>query len=292
MTKITTKKSLISKIYKSLESWSPINIDTKTWKSIPGYITYCVINADEVFANELACYRVFFRIKASFLRIFDLLKNEQYDQAWYLMEDTTKDIELVKGTNEYQNQWSETFHLDRIYTYIQNLELLYPYSFFLSRDVVIKKQVCSICGEVRKIKNGCNHRVGKLYNGEFCKAIWEEFEPRSFAIVQNPKDKYTVLTPEGAKYNFARVKWLVDNIRNPYIQFEVNDSKVLLPVYLKNIKPIPHLTSCWKSGHEPLKDNSDQMVFPSTVILRNDDMGKDSTHEREKILFDFLLRRK
>lgn len=292
MTKITTKDALLSKIYKSLKSWNPIIIDAKIWKDIYGYIAFCVEQKDESFANELACYRVIFRIKTSFLRIDYLLRKNQYDQAWYLMEDTTKDIELVKKTNEYQNQWAEEFHLDRIQNYIQNLELLFPYSFFISRDIVIKKQVCSICGEVRKIKNGCNHRIGKLYNGMFCRAVWKEFEPRSFAFVQNPKDKYTIITPEGAQYNFALVEWLMNQKRNPYLPFEVKNSKVILPRYLKNIKPMPYITKCWKPGYEPKEDEEGKMIFPSTIILRNEDMGQDNTDEKEKVLFKFLEQKK
>ena len=288
MIKNINKEKLLVRIKRSLKTWNPITLNTKTWSELSSYIDYFVDNDDESFANELTCYRVVFRIQASFLHIDYLLRNKEYDKAWYLMEDTTKDIELIKGTNEFQNQWVEEFHINNIHNYIHNLEQLYPYSFFISRDVLIKQQVCSICGQVRKIKNGCEHRVGKLYYGRFCKSIWKDYEVRSFAFVQNPKDKYTFITPEGSKYNFARLEWLMNTTRNPYVSFSIENDKVYLPNYLQNVKPMPKITSCWLPGFEPHRNSDGNLVVPETLILRYEDMGKDNTTEREKVLFGFL----
>lgn len=288
MIKNINKEKLLIKIKKSLETWNPITLKTKIWRELSSYIDYFVDNGDESFANELACYRVIFRIQASFLYIYYLLKNKEYDKAWYLIEDTTKDIELIKGTNEFKNQWAEEFHINEIYNFIHSLEQLYPYSLFISRDVLIKQQVCSICGQVRKIKNGCGHRVGKLYYGRFCKSIWTDYEVRSYALVKNSKDKYTFITPEGSKYNFGLLNWLVNTVRNPYIPFSIENGKVYLPNYIKNVKPMPQITSCWLPGFEPHRNSEGNFICPENLVLRYKDMGKDNTTEREEILLEFL----
>lgn len=272
----------------NLMTWNPIFLKTELWQKIPLLMGDAIKDNNELLVNILACYRVVFRIKAGFLYVDSLIRNKKYQKAWNEIENTIKDIELLKGTNEFSNDWLDDFQIDYIHEYLLNLEQLYPYSSFLSREVIIKKQRCSICGEIKKMKNGCRHEVGKLYNGNFCRLIWEDYKFVGVAYVNNPKDKYTVLTPEGAKYQYDRLKWITSILRTPYIKFVIENNVVIIPKHIKNLKPMPKVSSPWKNGFEPRLNEDGTLSIPETLIFKFEDAGTDNTEERELELIKFL----
>ena len=66
---------------------------------------------------------------------------------------------------------------------IKEYQKLFPYCHFLSRECVIKAEVCSICGQPISLRHPCGHKVGKLYMGELCLRKVVDMEFKAFSIV-------------------------------------------------------------------------------------------------------------
>ncbi|WP_178944186.1 YecA family protein, partial [Paenibacillus odorifer] len=114
---------------------------------------------------------------------------------------------------------------------IKEYEKLFPYEYFTSRESIVKKESCSICGEINTIRKHCGHKVGKVYMGEMCSRIVEEFEILGFSIVTNPFDKYTVLFPQDKEYNYFMLEKLMPNLKKPYDNWYVDILKEKNPEY-------------------------------------------------------------
>ena len=100
----------------------------------------------------------------------------------------------------------------------------------MSRETIIKKVHCSICGKINTIRNHCEHQVGKIYMGEMCCNIVDDFEFLGMAIVKKPFDKYTVLFPEGKRYNY----FMLDGLMTRYSRWYVEILEQENPIY-KNV---------------------------------------------------------
>lgn len=188
-------------------------------------------NEDE--ANYLWCLRQIFIIQKNFLFAFRSLQNEEYKNAWLSFDSA--DIELGMLENNFDiTQNEDKYHLGFIERIIKKYQRLFPYHLFLSRESIIKKEQCSICKQEIRIRDKCNHKVGKLYMGELCLREVVDFEFKAFCIVTDPFDKYSVLEIKYMDYNYEVLKWLLKNIENPYDDFSFEETKVKNPLY-KNI---------------------------------------------------------
>lgn len=185
-------------------------------------------------ANEIWCLEMVSNIQKMYLNMFALLKKGEYDNyfsAWRLLERIDIDLAHLRGVFHYAY---DEFYLDFIGNIIRQYEKLFPYEYFMSRETIIKKVHCSICGKINTIRNHCEHQVGKIYMGEMCCNIVDDFEFLGMAIVKKPFDKYTVLFPEGKRYNYFMLDGLMTRIDDPYSRWYVEILEQENPIY-KNV---------------------------------------------------------
>lgn len=101
----------------------------------------------------------------------------------------------------------------------------------MSREAVIKKVSCSICGKINTIRIRCEHEVGQLYMGEMCGRRIEDVEFLAMSIVTNPFDKYTVLFPQGMAYNYEALDTLFEGLNTPYDRWMLKIEKRIKPEF-------------------------------------------------------------
>lgn len=187
--------------------------------------------SDEKMANEIWFLETISRIQSLYLGMFFKLKESKYEnyyEAWTMLEKI--DINFVNlRTNGYLN--FDKYYLAFIATTTKEYEKLFPYEFFASREIIIKREHCSICGHVNTIRNHCQHEPGKLYMGEMCCSAVDDFEPVAVAIVKNPFDKYAVLFPDGKEYNYFMLEELIPKLNTPYDKWYVEIVKEKNPIY-------------------------------------------------------------
>lgn len=187
-----------------------------------------VSHSNEEAANAIWCYEQIFRIQKMYVDMFLMLKNENYFEAWKMLE--TVDIELSSLRENFDFSDGK-FNLSYIQFQIREYEKIFPYDYFMSRESIIKKEECNICKNIASLRNKCSHTVGKVYMGELCVRNIIEFEIIAMALVKKPFDKYTVLFPEGYEYNYFMLENLMAKIDSPFDKWYVDILKDKSPEY-------------------------------------------------------------
>jgi len=187
-----------------------------------------ILIADEVRANEIWCLEQIYKIKKDYIDTYYKLKNKKYFDAWKTLERVDIELSFLRDNFDYSNN---EYHLGFIEKTIREYEKLFPYQFFMSRETIVKKEQCTICGKINTIRNRCAHKVGKVYMGELCSRNIIEFEWIGMAIVQNPFDKYTVLFPQELEYDYFMLETTMPSLLTPYDRWYVDIIKEKNPKY-------------------------------------------------------------
>lgn len=187
-----------------------------------------VVNESNDLANEIWCLEEIYKIQKMYVNMFKQLKNKKFFEAWRLLEQINIALSFLRGNYDYSG---DKFNIEFIEKIIQHYEKLFPYQYFMSRESIIKKEKCSICGKVNTIRNRCEHKVGKLYMGEMCSRVVIDFEYLGMAIVKNPFDKYTVLFPKNMEYDYYMLEHLMEDLNSPYDRWYVEILKEKNPMY-------------------------------------------------------------
>lgn len=160
----------------------------------------------------------------NFKETFQLLRNGEYFKAWCQAEQTEIAIKFL-----LKNFPDDKKLVEGIGQHIKKLQQLYPYRLFTSTVLVIKQAKCSICNKKLSLRHNCEHKIGKVYNGEMCYKIVTDFKLKGIDIVTNPEYKYTVLftTDKNGEqidpYNYSQIQKLMELWTTP---FQVWDYKV------------------------------------------------------------------
>ncbi|HVJ52429.1 MAG TPA: SEC-C domain-containing protein [Aliidongia sp.] len=90
---------------------------------------------------------------------------------------------------------------------------LFPYKHFVSPGMRFKKWACSICGKQSTPIDPCGHIRNRVYDGQLCYRIIQEFEPLEVSIVTDPVQKYSVLQLD---YDYPVVQYVLDHLSGPF----------------------------------------------------------------------------
>jgi hypothetical protein len=80
--------------------------------------------------------------------------------------------------------------------------LIFPPQLFLSTGMVVKEDLCSICGS---IYGECDHIIGRPYNGELCFRKITKLEVQEVSLVDHPANKHCrilFIEEEGMKRDY------------------------------------------------------------------------------------------
>lgn len=213
---------------KALENYlikTRLNFDSSVLDKIVSLKEKAIVHENEEEANYYWLLEHIFVVKAMFINTFSKIRSKDYENAWNLLDKI--DIFISQLINNCDEAWLNQFDIGFIRTIIPEYQKLFPYKFFFSREGIIKKEICSICGEEIKLRGGCKHRVGKLYMGEICYAEVKEYEPKCIAIVTNPFDKYAILKSQNQEFDYSILERAMAKIRDPYQCFKVEKKYIL-----------------------------------------------------------------
>lgn len=203
-----------------------LTFDSKIKKSILILKEKAIKNNDETLANKLWYLLSIFEIQKMYVRMFNLLKNniyDDYEKAWNLREKIDNALSYHRKKRYYKQNFA---YLKFINYVIKNYKPLFPYKLFASREMIIKKEKCSICGKIRSIRNDCGHKPGEVYMGELCCNIVEDAELKAIAIVENPEDEYTFLRTNDSKFNYEVLEFLMKGLCSPYDRWDMRETKI------------------------------------------------------------------
>lgn len=184
-------------------------------------------------ANYFSCLMQIYKIQKGYSSAFDLLKNKKYEDAWCLLDRVDIELSYLEANFDIE-QNDDKYHMLFIGRMIKEYQKLFPYRHFFSRECIIKREKCSICGKQISLRNQCGHKVGKLYMGELCLRKVVDIELKAVCIVTDPFDKYTYVQIPGQEYEYGMLEALIAEIDDPYDEFYIETVQELKPEY-KNI---------------------------------------------------------
>jgi len=179
----------------------------------------------ESISNAGWIYETALLMHKNYIKTFNTLKNHKYYDAWCMLENIEIGISVLKKNNSLIDlEESGICWIERI---IEQWQTLYPYKLFLSPGMIIGYKICSICGAVVKLRNGCGHKKQMLYNGEICYHTAHDITLLETSVVKRPVQKYSVLNHENSDY--TNVQHVVDRIIKPYDNWNLDLTKKLFP---------------------------------------------------------------
>lgn len=206
-------------------------LDEDVLEDIEKHLAQAQQEQNETLANTCWCLREIYKIQKSFLSVYNNLKKGKFEEAWCGLERTDIMIGFLEENYDVGNSLTDPFSIVFIKTMIPRYEKLFPKYLFTSRETLIKKQKCSICGADTKLRGGCKHKLGKLYCGEMCSYIVTEAKLLGVAVVKDPFDKYAVMHVEGMEYDYSMIRQLSQGLKSPYDYFNINISKRMRDIY-------------------------------------------------------------
>lgn len=175
-------------------------------------------------AKQIWIYQTIVRIHILYIEAFNLLKNKIYYEGWCKLESVEIELSFLKRHFQYDK---EIFNLYQIEKNIRNLQVLFPYKLFVSTEILIKEEKCSICNKIVSIRKPCGHIIGEIYGGEMCERIVTKCELIGTSIVTNPENKNAVLSitddeNENTNTNkYYTIDYLFKFISNPYEKWDL-----------------------------------------------------------------------
>jgi hypothetical protein len=132
-----------------------------------------------------------------------LLKAEKPDEAWNKLVDAQASTRnAIRAHDRFSGIEQNSLRLASIE------KLIFPPQIFLSSGLIVRSQICSICGLEY---NDCSHVVGRPYWGELCFRHLRDFTANHIAIVTNPANKRCRITQFNTDEGIRnRMTWRVE----------------------------------------------------------------------------------
>ena len=106
----------------------------------------------------------------------------------------------------------------------------------MSPEILEIEKECSICRRKISIRSPCGHRVGEIYNGEYCCRIVTKCEFLSISMVKDPVQKYSIpfiVDPKTGetedRYDYGTVEYLMKRWPTPFHNWTAKWTKALHP---------------------------------------------------------------
>ena len=194
-------------------------------------------NALEINDQERAKYiwglETALQIIENFLLSFKLLKKGEYYKSWCLLERIEIDIGFLH--EHLTRSTLDKLRISLVEKLTRQFQSIFPYSIFMSPEILVREKKCNICDKIVDIRNLCGHRVGEIYNGEMCIRLVTRAQILSISFVREPSQKYSVpfLVDEDGKehdkYDYFLVKWVIDRLQSPFDNWDVNLTAIRHP---------------------------------------------------------------
>lgn len=232
---------------------------------------------DEKMANHYWCLAVIYYVQSGYISMYHQVRNRNYMQAYEIMKQTDMQLVTLGQNFDIEADSEDPYHLIFIRSMLQEYEKLFPYEYFVCREQVIKQQKCSICGEVVKLRGGCNHVPEKIYMGEVCMHEITDFEYLGLKVTTDPFDKFEYLEPyqsEDLKYNFGMLEGLMGSLKSPYEYWEVEVVREKNPEFARIGRNDPCPCGSGKKFKHCCMNDEEKMYFDHYKIKMLNDMNE------------------
>jgi hypothetical protein len=206
---------LLSELDELLRAWWMVELHDERYLS--SLETLKAATDDSQLKNKIWMYSALLESHLINLNIFDLLKSGKFYPAWCALEQLEILLASIGGNKEHLvGDFGQSF----LNNAVSSWQTLFPYRIFFSSREIIKKLSCSICDRPRSVLQSCIHRKGKLYDGEICSDVVEDYESITWDVVSNPVRKSSVpFSREGDHHTYTVLKAVLQVVTSPRHQF-------------------------------------------------------------------------
>lgn len=224
---------LVTQVVDNLQN-ETVHVWAKLHASASALVNTATAGGHEDAANKAWFIRKTIEMRREYLAAIDMLRHEDYYEAWCSFEQ----IEIGLRTQKRNPFYScDQFGIDALAEQVTQWQSLFPYKIFFSPETIIRRETCSICGETASPWSNCNHLPGRVYGGLECHRLVEDFEFVSVSMVTNPVQKYSVarVMHERAdgkivdQFDYLPVKFVVDRILTPFAKWRAEKTTILEP---------------------------------------------------------------
>ncbi len=191
--------------------------------------TAAISAADQNLAKTLWSREQSLEAQALYLTAFDECRQAKYYDAWCTFERC--EIILISLRRHLPADLWDRFGLAFLDTQTSRFQSIYPYSIFLSPEIVELEKECTICGKRVSPRHPCGHEVGEIYDGELCCRKVTKGELLSIAMVEKPVQKYSVPFMSDAEtgesvdhYKYHLLEYLLPRLYSAFDTWDVRDT--------------------------------------------------------------------
>ena len=178
---------------------------------------------NQTMASAAWCFEQIAKGQDRYLAAFDDARCRRFYACWQKLEHV--EILLVHLERHYVDN-TNAFGVRTIRETTEKLQSLFPYRVFLSPGLEILEAICSICGQIIRLRGSCGHKRLELYDGELCGRTITKARANHIAIVENPAQKYSVaFAQDGKSYNYASVDYLIKGLGTPWSKWKYDIEK-------------------------------------------------------------------
>lgn len=169
---------------------------------------------DQVTAKAIWCMETIGRIQDHFVSAFANMKSSNYKKAWDQLERCEIEIKFL---DDHFTDDDGDFGIEHCRVHTSQFQELYQLKLGVSPGILCKEIRCSICNSRLTLRSGCSHKIGEIYDGEYCGRTVVDFDILHVALVENPAQRFSVIFPEeDLERRFSLVNYVCRGLRSPW----------------------------------------------------------------------------
>ena len=208
-------------------------VPEEVWANLKEVKASAVAESDQLLAKAVWCLETIGAVQDFYLKAFESLQAGSYYDGWGVLERC--EIALL-SLDRHVEDAGGLFGLEFIRTHVERFQSLFPYTLFLSPEIIKEEVTCGLCSAPVSLRNHCGHRIGEIYNGDECVRIVSRARVLAISFVRNPVQKYSVPflksgTGEGVQdhYDYGLVRRVVEGLRSPWDDWTAHWTKIRHP---------------------------------------------------------------
>jgi hypothetical protein len=208
----------------ALKSGVDAPLSATFWEGLKQQKISALASGDQAAAKACWCLEEVGRAQEHFVLGFAAAKRDDFHTFWCDLERVETALHFLEP--HYATSLPD-FGLRHLSLHVPRFQELFPYRLFFSPGMVVKRFICSICGQPMKLRGGCAHINGEIYNGEICCRVLKDIQLLEVSIVENPVQKYSVLFGPDIAYDYGPVRYVVQGLRSPWHEWRCEISEIV-----------------------------------------------------------------
>jgi len=192
-----------------------------------------VSKGDQALAKAIWCCQTILKAHWHYQTAFVQMHGDDFYVGWCSLEQAELQLHFLE--RHYTTDEKDSFGITFMSRQIPKFQAIFPYKMFMSPGFIKEEVICSICEKKISIRSHCGHMPGEIYDGEQCGRIITKSTLLEISMTPDPLQKYSVTflvdekTGERVEYDYTRVKYVVQGLRSPFHDWDMEETTIRHP---------------------------------------------------------------